>query len=298
MAYATTRQIKVDCLIGKDHGGKVLVGMTRAEREEYANYLDNILNHIPRNDKDRVALENNARLGVARDIQARRIPPNTRVPSRRQVLKYLKTVYSATQSMPLSIISLFSPGSWTSSGGSFKLAEDSGYDILQLLQESVNKNGKACYFEVGAGYAGFKFEAHKGIAGIVDHFGSSLVMPVAIHFTNLTKWHQSLPKGVTEHPGWVARDLSKLFVQEGIPEIDVFYSQAALYFEPQLEQALSVIWEHSRNGAYLFFNVPDEKASDVETYLLSKNANILLRKALGQNNGTFLVIRKGSESGS
>jgi hypothetical protein len=55
---------------------------------------------------------------------------------------------------------------------------------------------------------------------------------VFLHFTNLTPWHASLPKGVTEHPYVTAAGLGALEnrgVQAG--EVDIIYSQAAAYFE-------------------------------------------------------------------
>ena len=106
-----------------------LLGLTQDESEKYLSAINIIgsLNNLYGDGR----LRNQVQMGVIRDIQAQRMLPNVPVPSRRNVLKYLDTVHQNTGSLQLAVRSWLSSGSWTSSGGSFKLAEDAGYDLAE-----------------------------------------------------------------------------------------------------------------------------------------------------------------------
>ncbi|MFA6550460.1 MAG: hypothetical protein WCT36_03850 [Candidatus Gracilibacteria bacterium] len=240
-------------------------------------------------------------MGVMRDIQARRIPPNTRVPARRNILSYLQTITNATGSLGTAIRCLLSPGSWTTSGGSHKLATDNGIPLQDVLEGVIEDQGSARFLEVGGGYAGLQgmekegYEP-KGIGELIAHFGDRVGATLDIHFTNLSQWYKDLPKGVTEHAGFIGSTLKKL-EKEGIDlgSVDVIYSQCAAYFDRRItmfiEQSATIL-KSSKNGGYLIFNgKTEEDAAIMQT--AEKNGLVLERKkVLGGMNGTFYIFKK------
>src|SRR3989344_6186068 len=110
-------------------------GLTVPEYEKYRSALSHLTARLDPNDPEYARLEREIALGVFRDIQAQRLPPNVRVPPRSRPLEYLTTVHDELGSWVHAIETYLTPGSWTSSGGSFKLAEDAGYDIPAFLIE-------------------------------------------------------------------------------------------------------------------------------------------------------------------
>ncbi|EPJ5658622.1 hypothetical protein WJD01_005696, partial [Klebsiella pneumoniae] len=165
-------------------------------------------------------------MGVNRDLQAKKMRPNVPVPSRRKVIPFLKMMHQETGSMLKAILAFGFDGPWTSSGGSFRLAREIGFDIAHYAKNIHHKNGKVTFLEIGAAWAGFRAEECAGhqatISGLSGEFREQLGESVFLHFTNLTPWHASLPKGVTEHPYVTAAGLGALEnrgVQAG--EVDI-----------------------------------------------------------------------------
>ncbi|KUM26309.1 hypothetical protein AU467_22450 [Mesorhizobium loti] len=65
-------------------------------------------------------------------------------------------------------------GAWTSSGGSFRLAEQLGFDLGQEAESRLRAKGSLQYLEVGGGWVGMKTLAAqrpRDIAGLAMHFG-------------------------------------------------------------------------------------------------------------------------------
>ncbi|MFH1173646.1 MAG: hypothetical protein V1725_00755 [archaeon] len=271
------------------------IGLNRAENEKYETYYRQLADRTEKLGlpPERTSeLLNEASLAILRDIQAQRLPPNVRVPSRKHVLNYLRTMYEATGDPFISALSLVQPGSWTSSGGSFKLAELAGYDIPEELMRVQQEKGQARYLEIGAGYAGFKFDEPKGVAAIAARAGYQLGKTIHADFTNVTKWHDSLPAGIHEHPGYFARDVSSLF--NALPPVDIIYSQAAAYFEQMLESYLHGTFSNLNPGGLLLFNAKPQK-DDLVVWTAKQNGMQLEKKLeLGQENGNVYALRKGA----
>ncbi len=87
--------------------------------------------------------------------------------------------------------------------------------------------------------AGFRAEECAGhqatISGLSGGVQGATWESVFLHFTNLTPWHASLPKGVTEHPYVTAAGLGALEnrgVQAG--EVDIIYSRGSGLFRTGL----------------------------------------------------------------
>ena len=191
--------------------GGLVDGFTRQEDDQIEKYSRVIMLRVDKADPYYSQLEKEVLMSVKRDLQAKRIPPNARIPSRLQhPFGYVKKSHENGLRWFDAARSYFAPGSWTSSGGSFKLAEDAGYNIASILTAISRKNPRAVFLEIGAGYAGFKSGRLVGINKLVQVAGSELGNRIHIHFTNLTPWHANLPDGVTEHPGYVARDINHL----------------------------------------------------------------------------------------
>ncbi|WP_422367328.1 methyltransferase domain-containing protein [Pelagibius sp.] len=209
------------------------------------------------------------KLAVDRDLQARILPPNTPVPPRRRILRYLKAVQAATGSWRTALLSLPHGGAWTSSGGSFRLADMIGIDMYDLCDTALTRQGRLTYLEVGAGWAGFARNDQRvdidGVAGLAKRYHSNLGDHVALHFTNITRWHgtSGLPTGVSEHPFITAACLGALEAR-GVPpnSVDVLYSQAAAYFEPDQARFLQTVARLLRDDGVLLYNFQDEM-SDV-----------------------------------
>ena len=235
-------------------------------------------------------------LAVARDLQAQQLPPNVPVPSRRRALGFLKTIYKATGSIPVAVSALFRAGSWTSSGGSFRLADKMGVDIAQLVEKGIDSGGFTL-LEVGGGWAGFharQAESDDLSLGHVarlhkDHLGSRL----HLHFTNLTQWHPSLPRGVTEHPYITAANLSAAAINGIEPgTADLIYSQAAAYFEPDIETFVRSAAAMLRPGGQLLFNYPLDVEPDVLMGAASCGLQWERSLLLGGMNGQVALFTK------
>lgn len=242
------------------------------------------------------SLEREVRLGMFRDQQAKMLPPNIKVPSRKRVLKYLSTIYSHSGSITLAIKSLFKPGSWTSSGGSFKLASDIGLNFEEILEETSEEYGSASFLEIGAGLGGFhrsERSDHGSIKSLYDKLCVQKQLDVTFHFTNLTKWHNELPTKVFEYPGVLGSTVSILAPR--CNRFDVVYSQCAVYFDPNIVSFIRQISElvrPSTKGGLVVFNA---KTVDVERICIAAERSFLesvLSKNLGGMNGTLLVFRK------
>ncbi len=92
--------------------------------------------------------------------------------------------------------------------------------------------------------AGFRAEeatSHQAtISGLAQSFREQLGESAFLHFTNLTPWHESLPKGVTEHPYVTAAGLCALEnrgVQAG--GVDIIYSRGRSLFRAGLHNVPS-----------------------------------------------------------
>ncbi|MDG5469355.1 hypothetical protein P9J64_13585 [Deltaproteobacteria bacterium IMCC39524] len=250
-------------------------------------------------------LEKEIRLGLKRDLQAQKIPPNTPVPRRKNIIKYLCVVSKASGSPIHAFKSLLSPGSWTSSGGSFKLAEDCGYNITDILLEitSSREGKKACnYLEIGAGYAGFlskdKTGKRAGIAELYDTHKDLIGDKLFLHFTNLSKWHDNLPEGIYEHPAFLGSTLLSLRKLEECPDyFDVIYSQCAAYFDYNylkfIEQACNMLCP-SDKGGLLIFNGKTELDRQAIEVAEREGTTLIYKEELGGMNGTFYVFKKNN----
>jgi len=78
-------------------------------------------------------------MGVNRDLQAKKMRPNVPVPSRRKVIPFLKMMHQETGSMLKAILAFGFDGPWTSSGGSFRLAREIGFDIAHYAKNIHHK---------------------------------------------------------------------------------------------------------------------------------------------------------------
>ncbi len=277
------------------------LGMVSQEKEKKMASLDKLFGNVAAAGIQITPdLKSQLEMGVERDIQAQRIPPNVKVPSRRNIPVYLKTMYGIRKSLPFAFKSLFSSGSWTSSGGSFKLAEDNGMLIDELLGKIAIENDQANLLEVGAGYAGLYGKESqeytpRGIGKLMKKFGSQLGITVNAHFTNLTTWHESTSKGITEHWGHIASTIGQL-EKEGIEKgsIDVIYSQCAAYFDqhPELfiEQS-SRLLRRTSAGGYLIFNGKTEHNHLIVKTARKNGFDAVGLINLGGMNGTLYIFK-------
>jgi hypothetical protein len=240
------------------------------------------------------------RLGIARDIQARSLPPNIKVPPRRQALSYIRTVHRATGSLSHALVAMLHAGSWTSSGGSFRLAESLGVDIPALAAMGLSHGGFS-FLEIGAGWAGLHpsqqaVEAND-IAGLAQQFPSALGTRLRLHFTNLTRWHATLPPGVIEHPFTTAAGL--LAVEPdgvNLSSVDMIYSQAAAYFEPDVETFMASAAALLRPGGVLLFNHKTEFSERVGGAAHRLGLQPSASQELGGMNGRVALFTKGQQA--
>lgn len=246
-------------------------------------------------------LEEEINMSVHRDLQARRLPPNVKIPSRRNVFAYLKTMYQARGSVYDAIHSLMAPGGWTSSGGSFKLAENNEIDLDIIIEKILEENGKAGFLEVGAGYAGLygreqEEYSPKGVGTLAERFRDQIGATLEIHLTNLTNWHSDLPEGIKEHGGFIASTLDGLG-EEGVEEgsIDIAYSQCAAYFDKNIDifiAQVSRLLRSSENGGYLIFNGKTEEEEKIMTAADQNGLKLERKKVIGGMNGTLFIFKK------
>lgn len=239
------------------------------------------------------------RMGVKRDLQARRLRPNVPVPSRRDPMKFLRTMHRETGSVTQALLALLHDGSWTSSGGSFRLAERIGTDLPNLCDTALTRNGNLCYLEIGAAWAGLRDDAPSpeaapcNMAGLAHRYRDRLGEEVFLHMTNLTPWHGKLPKGVVEHPYVTAAGLSALELQ-GVPpqSVDIIYSQAAAYFETDYPTFLQAAARLLRPGGTLLFNYRPECSGEIDTLLKAHGIVPISRSNLGGMNGAVARFDK------
>lgn len=235
-------------------------------------------------------------LAVARDIQARQLPPNVPVPSRRRPVSFVSTVYGATGSARVALTALFRAGSWTSSGGSFRLAEAIGIDVLTLVADGIERGGFTL-LEIGGAWAGFHPRqvdaASLSLAQLARQHRPELGRRLRLHFTNLTQWHQSLPVGVTEHPFVTAAGLS-ITAARGIEpaSVDLVYSQAAAYFEPDIRSFVEAASGLLRPGGLLAFNYPPEVDPEIRLAASIYELDLTRSTLLGGMNGRVALLTK------
>lgn len=232
-------------------------------------------------------------MGVKRDLQARRLRPNVPVPSRRNVLNFLKVMHKETGSLTSAFAALVHDGSWTSSGGSFRLAEAVGVDIPRVCDAALKRNGSLRFLEVGAGWAGMRdtidaadVAKPRNVAGLARRFGGMLGNQVNLHMTNLTPWHADLPEGVVEHPYITAAGLAALEARGvGPGSVDVIYSQAAAYFETDTKALVRGFTRLLRPGGTLVFNYQPRVSEEVAAALSTAGIPCTKRVNLGGMNG-------------
>ncbi|MBT4174530.1 hypothetical protein HOC80_02815 [archaeon] len=260
---------------------RLLLGLSKKEFEKYQGAIEQIGSLNDLTDQN---LNKEVEMAVMRDIQAQRLPPNVQVPSRRQVLQYLDIMQQNTGSLNLAIRSWLSSGSWTTSGGSFKLAEDAGWRLAEGIGQDYEK---PTVLEVGAGYAGFLTE--KGLAKMYQSLRDS-GEETDLHFTNLTEWFDEidLPEGVTEHPGILARNVASL--QDELGGVDLVYSQCAAYFDDKIEEFVAGVYSMLNDRGYLFFNAPESKAEAIME--AAGDMNLVEKVSLGGENGDFYGFRR------
>ena len=275
-----------------------LITLSKTEREKFRRNKNKLVSRINLDESSRDFLIREIDMGLYRDIQAQRLPPNVKVPSRKKPIEYVNTMYKNAGNLKTSLVSLFSPGSWTSSGGSFKLAEDADYNIIDLLSDREQDNGRAVLLEIGAGYAGFMSQPPQGIHKLCKEFGDKLGETVFAHFTNLSEWHQELPRGITEHAGYVARDIGHLVEEANLNDVDIIYSQCAAYFEPFIEQFVESSSKLLNNFGRLIFNAPKNKEKEIFETIRNKNLPLgfeINKELEGESNGDLYVFRKYPE---
>lgn len=283
------------------------LALSQDERAAHSFYTDRILAGLESAGIQPVEADRReASMGVMRDVQARRIPPNTKVPARRDVLRYLDTVSEATGSFGTALRCLMSPGSWTTSGGTHKLANDHGTPLHTLLEEVHTEQGRARFLEVGGGFAGLhgreKLDYQpKGIGEIIEHFGDRVGFTMEIHFTNLSQWHRDLPVGVYEHAGFIGSTIGNLSKRGEVlnGSVDVMYSQCAAYFDRRIgvfvEQAARLL-RRSNKGGYLIFNGKTEEDAIIREAAAKNGLLVIASKVLGGMNGTFYILKKDRDA--
>jgi hypothetical protein len=242
----------------------------------------------------------NLKKGVKRDLQARRLRPNVPVPPRRHVLGYISVMRRETGSLLQAAQSWLHDGSWTSSGGSFVLAEQLGYDFKAMIMERFLRGEAFRFLEVGGAWAGFKHSRSgvRDIAGLSEHFAAELGDRLHLHFTNLTQWHAMLPDGVTEHPYITGASLGLVQSQGCLPRtVDVIYSQAAVYFEPDIAAFLGNAHALLKEGGLLIFNYPEEAAGALKSKAAALGLHLQKQIELGGMNGIVVALEKrGSQA--
>lgn len=235
-------------------------------------------------------------LGVSRDHQARRLPPNVKIPSRRYVLSYLRTIYAHSGSLSVALQSWLKPGSWTSSGGSFRLAVENGVDFAKVLAAVCEETGAAAFLEIGAAYGGFaesNGSSSNSIKSLYEALRVEQQLNVDFHFTNLTRWHTSLPDGIFEHPGIAASTISRL--AGTCNHFDVVYSQCATYFDTNVASfvhQIAGLVRESTYGGLIAFNAKPEDFGVICRAALDVELNVVFHKEIGGMNGDFLVLKK------
>lgn len=240
------------------------------------------------------------KMGVKRDLQAQFLRPNVPVPSRRNIFRYLGVMRKETGSFARALASLLNDGAWTSSGGSFRLAEEVGFDLVSEGEKRLKTNQVFRYLEIGGAWAGLKGPQTllpRDIAGLARHFERELGRAVFLHFTNLTRWHTNLPQGVVEHPFVTAAGLSVLEKEE-VPagSVDIIYSQAAAYFETDPKSFMRAAASLLREDGLLIFNHQPEFTDRLASCAQGFGLLQLQSRTLGGMNGIVVAFRKPTAS--
>ncbi|MCA7014374.1 hypothetical protein LF934_17210 [Dickeya dadantii] len=231
-------------------------------------------------------------MGINRDLQAKRLRPNVPVSSRRKILPFLKMMHKETGSMLKAVLAFGFDGPWTSSGGSFRLAREIGFDIGQYARNVHHKNGKMIFLEIGAAWAGFQtcndINRESTVSGLATAFREYLGDSVFLHFTNLTPWHSNLPAGITEHPYVTAAGLGVLEnrgINVGV--VDVIYSQAAAYFEQDFSSFIRSAARLLNEDGVMIFNHDPVISSELDEIAWECGLRLVRRKQMGGMNGAI-----------
>lgn len=229
-------------------------------------------------------------MAIKRDLQAKRLRPNVPVPPRRNPVAFFRTMVRETGSIHQAIVAFAHDGAWTSSGGSFRLAEMLGVDIEYEAERYLELKRRFVFVEVGAAWAGFRNpisqSKSKDIASLSDIFADDLGKRVFLHFTNLTPWHGALPEGVFEHPYITAAGL-RLLERRGVGagSVDIIYSQAAAYFETDHRSFIKSASRLLSEDGILIFNHRPEIADELDSLAAQSGLLPLKRLHLGGMNG-------------
>lgn len=233
--------------------------------------------------------------GIYRDLQSRRLRPDVPIQPRRQICRYVSQMTRETGSSYQGLSSLLFDGAWTSSGGSFRLAEAIQVDLGKYALERAHQDQGFRFLEIGAGWAGFKHPRSVGVCQNVADL-ALLLKPYLgksafLHFTNLTKWHSALPSGVFEHPHLTAASL-KAIESQGVTaaSVDIIYSQAAAYFEQDLTIFLFAAARLLRPNGRLIFNYRTELAEQVVANALAAGLRRHISHDLGGMNGQLVCF--------
>ncbi|MDU7938721.1 MAG: hypothetical protein E7J44_07190 [Citrobacter freundii] len=240
-------------------------------------------------------------MGINRDLQAKKLRPNVSVPSRKAVLPFLRSMYKETGSMLKAILAFGFDGPWTSSGGSFRLAREIGFDIAMYSRNVHHKYGSLTFLEIGAAWAGFHDKGDvypdAAISGLATTFREHLGESVHLHFTNLTPWHEALPTGVVEHPYVTAAGLGLLEARGlGPGQVDVIYSQAAAYFEEDFPAFIKSAARLLKGGGVLVFNHDPVIAAEMDEIAWDCGLRRVRRKQMGGMNGAIARYHRLSSS--
>lgn len=229
-------------------------------------------------------------MAVKRDLQAKRLRPNVPVPARTNPLAFFTAMRRETGSVSKAIAAYLHDGPWTSSGGSFRLAQQLGVDLQQEAEGFVAQKKSFRFLEIGAAWAGYRNGLSRqtgiDIASLGDCFGDQLGQSVFLHFTNLTPWHGLLPDGVCEHPYVTAAGVRLLEKQGILPgSVDILYSQAAAYFETDYASFMKNASRLIAEGGIMIFNHRPEIGPNLDHLAAAAGLELTARIHLGGMNG-------------